>query len=110
MKIPFNEKEMEVVAQMPAFGGGTIPVFNYPISTTELAKRTFCDKEALWILNGSETGFFCPSVIPDHVARGFVFEAVPTPREKFGRQGYVRPELEVHRCGRRLHERGQALR
>ena len=29
MKIPFNEKEMEVVAQMPAFGGGTIPVFNY---------------------------------------------------------------------------------
>ena len=84
MKIPFNEKEMEVVAQMPAFGGGTIPVFNYPISTTELAKRTFCDKEALWILNGSETGFFCPSVIPDHVARGFVFEAVPTPREKFG--------------------------
>ena len=84
MKIPFSEKEMEVVAQVPAFGGGTIPVFNYPISTTELVKRTFIDKEALWILNGSETGFFCPSVIPDHVARGFVFEAVPTPREKFG--------------------------
>ena len=84
MKIPFNEKEMEVVAQIPAFGGGTIPVFNYPVDTFELCKRTFIDKDPLWILNGSETGFFCPSVIPDHVARGFCFEAVPTPREKFG--------------------------
>ena len=84
MKIPFNEKEMEIVEQRPAFGGGTIPIFNYPISTTELVKRTYIDKESLWILNGAETGFFCPSVIPDDVARGFVFEAVPTPREKFG--------------------------
>ena len=81
MKIPFNEKEMEVVAQMPAFGGGTIPVFNYPISTTELAKRTFCDKEALWILNGSETGFFCPSVIPDHVPAASFLRRSPLPEK-----------------------------
>lgn len=84
MKIPFREDEMKVVAEIPAFGGGTIPIFNYPIDLFELCKRTYLDKDPQWILNGTEVGFFCPSVIPDHVARGFCFEGFPTPREKFG--------------------------
>jgi len=84
MKIPFNEKELNVVARVPSFGGGTIPIYDYPISTFELAKKNLLEHDPQWIMNGSEIGFFCPSVIPDHVARGFCFEAFPTPREKFG--------------------------
>lgn len=84
MKIPFNEKEMQVVAEVPSFGGGTLKIYNTPIDNFELAKRTYIDKDPLWIPAGTEFGFFCPSVIPDHVARGFCFEAFPTPREKFG--------------------------
>ena len=84
MKIPFNEKELEVVATVPGFGGSTVEILNYPINNFELLKHNFVDKNPQWITSGSEAGFFCPSVIPDHVARGFCFEAFPTPREKFG--------------------------
>ena len=85
MKIPFNEKELKVVREIPnPFGGPSTPVFDQPIDDFELVKRTFVDHDPQWILQGYETGFFSPSVIPDHVARGFCFEGFETPREKFG--------------------------
>jgi len=85
MKIPFNEKELEVAYEIPGFmGGPATPVFSHPISLFDAVKKTYVDHDPQWIFQGYETGFFCPSVIPDHVARGFCFEAVPTPREKFG--------------------------
>ena len=85
MKIPFNEKELQVVGEIPNFFGGPgTPIYNYPMDMFELVKKTYVEHDPQWMLAGSETGFFCPSVIPDHVARGFCFEAVPTPREQFG--------------------------
>ena len=85
MKIPFSEKELEVQYEIPnMFGGPATPVFSHPISLFDAVKANLVDHDPVWIFQGYETGFFCPSVIPDHVARGFCFEAVPTPREKFG--------------------------
>lgn len=85
MKIPFNEKELEVQYEIPnMFGGPATPVFSHPISLFDAVKANLVDHDPVWIFQGYETGFFCPAVIPDHVARGFCFEAVPTPREKFG--------------------------
>ena len=79
----FNEKEYEVVGhimrrQKPQ------PVFNFPITMREQALRTYRDHDPWWVMTNVELNTFTPSVIPDHGARGFVFEAEPYPREKFG--------------------------
>jgi len=85
MKIPFNEKELEVAYEIPGMWGGPgTPVYSYPANLYDIAKNTYVDKEATWILTGSEVGMFCPAVIPDNIARGLVIDAVPVPREKFG--------------------------
>lgn len=82
--IPFNEKEMEVVEKRKIFGNVEINIYNYPVTTREAVVSSYVDKEPLWIFSGAESSFFCPSVIPDHVARGLVVEGVPLPRERFG--------------------------
>ena len=80
----FDPKELKVVAMEPTFMGGEVPVYDTPISLKEGAVAAFRDKNPWWIMLGNEQNTFCPSVIPDHGARGFCFEAVPYPREKFG--------------------------
>jgi len=42
------------------------------------------DRVPRWMPLSSDQLLFCPSVIPDHGARGFVFEAQAYPRERFG--------------------------
>ena len=85
MKIPFSEKEMEIAYEIPgAWGGPSTPVYSYPANLFDVVKNTYMDKEGTWIFNGTETGMFCPAVIPDNVARGLVIDAVPVPREQFG--------------------------
>ncbi len=80
----FDEKELKVVQEVPGFGGVTLPVYDFPISLRESAVATFRDKDPWWVQTGIEQNLFTPSVIPDNGARGFVFEAQPYPREKFG--------------------------
>ena len=84
MKPAFNEKELTVIRTEPSFFGAPVPVYDTPVSLKEGAIAAYRDKNPLWIQTGVEQNTFCPAVIPDHVARGFCFEAVPTPREKFG--------------------------
>lgn len=84
MKIPFSEQEMEVQRIIPARKGSPIPVYSFPLGPQELNKRTFLDKDAQWILIGSEFTSFTPSILPDNIARGFVKEAVPFSRDNFG--------------------------
>ena len=85
MKIPFDAKELEIAYELPnPRGGASTPVFSHPISLFDAVKANLVDHDPIWMFQGYEAGIFCPSVIPDHVARGFCFEAFPTPREKFG--------------------------
>ncbi len=83
-KIPFDEKELKVVAEIPAFGGGTTPLYDVPVSRREAVNAVYKDKQPIWMLAGGEQNIFTPALIPDNGARGFVFEGVPYPREKFG--------------------------
>ncbi len=80
----FDEKELRVIRREKNFMGGEILIYNTPISLKEGFISAMRDKNPWWIPNGSEQVLFCPSVIPDHIARGFCFEAVPVPREQFG--------------------------
>ena len=41
MPIPFDEKELEVVAEIPGFGGTKTPVYNTPVTNREAYKSMF---------------------------------------------------------------------
>jgi len=85
-KIPFDEKELNVAYEIPNFmdpnAPGT-PVYTYPAPEIEAVKALY-NGNPIWALSGTESGFFSPAVIPDDIARGFVFEATKIPVEQFG--------------------------
>jgi len=81
----FEEKELKVVKEFKSFFGTGIPVFDYPVGIGEASVACWRDKKPWWLPTDVETQTFCPSVIADNTARGFVFEGgEPYPREKFG--------------------------
>jgi len=73
-KIPFDSKELKIVAEIPNFLGATDPVYDFPVSMKENYLRTM-QNEPVWESLGNESGLFCPAVVPDNIARAFVFEA-----------------------------------
>ena len=110
MKPAFNEKELTVIRTEPSFFGDPVPVYNTPVSLKEGAVSAYRDKNPMWVQTGVEQNTFCPSVIPDHVARGFCFEAVPTPREKFGGKDMFGIEWEyIDVAGGSMVKPGQPL-
>ena len=44
----------------------------------------FTNKEYEWIPTTADEKYFYPEMIPENVARGFVIQQKPFPREKFG--------------------------
>ncbi|MBR6114685.1 MAG: methyltransferase [Oscillospiraceae bacterium] len=74
---PFDPKELEIKRRAMSFDPtkpGTA-LFDFPVSEREALLSLYNKGEAVWMPYGVETGLFCPSVIPDNIARGFVFEA-----------------------------------
>jgi len=85
-KYPFDELEMEIVERVPNRArpeDAGKPVYHYPVSAKE-AIFSLYRKQGLWMPNTSEIGIFCPAVIPDDIARGFVFEELKMPIEEYG--------------------------
>lgn len=81
----FDEKELKVVATEPDFFGSQNPIYDFPVSRRENFVAAIKDKKPYWEITDIDQNTFTPSVIPDNVARGFVFEGGdPLPREKFG--------------------------
>ncbi len=75
MSIPkFDPKELKVVREQPAFGGESVPIFDYPVSQKE-AFRALLERRPVWEISYLEQQMFCPRVNPDNIARSFVFEA-----------------------------------
>ncbi len=73
MAVPmFDPKEITEAKRM-TFGGRTTVMFNYPCSQREGILATY-RREPYWMIN-SFNNMFSPMVIPDNIARGFVFEA-----------------------------------
>lgn len=84
--IPFDAKEMEIASRGFSFDP-TVPgpaIFSFPMSEKEAYESLIMKKDPIWMPYGVETGFFCPQVIPDNKARGFVFEKNMIPPEEFG--------------------------
>ncbi len=81
MSIPFDPKELEIAKRAPSFRAGQPgkPLFTFPVSEREAMLSLFRGGEAVWMPYGVETSLFCPHIIPDNIARGFVFEATPWP-------------------------------
>ena len=79
-KIPFDEKELKVVAEAPNFFGGINPVYDFPVSAREGYERFYRDNDPIWMPTDVESTTLCPSIIPDNIARAFVFEAEPWPQ------------------------------
>ena len=84
MPIPFDEKELEVVAEIPGFGGAVTPVYNTPVTPREAYKSMFLKHEPVWLPLGGETRLFCPEMWPDNVARGFVIQGTPVDPATYG--------------------------
>jgi hypothetical protein len=75
---PFDEKELEVVGEMPA--NALMPVtaeFNYPVTPREAYEATILRRQPIWQLVNTEDRIFTPRIIPDNVARGLVSEHRP---------------------------------
>jgi hypothetical protein len=76
-------RELEVVGRAPAIFGEPIAVYNYPAAPVQAYKAMF-DRRPIWQIAGGETGMFNPKIIPDNIARAFVFEAETVPPEESG--------------------------
>ena len=83
-KIPFDEKELKKIDEIPGRAGRpSIPVFDFPVSPKEAYLAVY-EKNPIWFPIGSETIMFSPQVIPDNISRGFVVEKNTMPVENYG--------------------------
>lgn len=85
MNPKFDEKELNVVAEMPGFFPGMpgTPLYDFPVTRRE-NYIAMMKKDPIWQVTNIESGIFTPQVYPDNVARAFVIEANPLAPEKFG--------------------------
>jgi len=51
-----------------------IPILSFPCTPKEAVKAMY-RRESVWLPYGVESGIFCPEIIPDNIARGFVVAA-----------------------------------
>ncbi len=85
MTVPeFNPLELEVVKVIPASKFmPEMKVYNYPVTERE-AYIGALNKKAVWQVTSMDSRFFTPRIIPDNIARSFVFEANPFDPETGG--------------------------
>ena len=86
MAVPkFDPKEMEVIKEIPAWNFmPAIKIYKHPVSDKE-AVSGLLRKEAVWQISSMvESRLFSPRVIPDAIARSFVFEGTPFDPNKGG--------------------------
>ncbi len=73
-KIPFNESEIEVIKEVEARGAIT-RFYNRPITEKQNMRLLYTEDHPMWIPAGRASNLnFAPGVIPDNVARAFVFD------------------------------------
>ena len=79
MAIPkFDPKELVVASETPSRmpGGPTTPIYSFPVTPKE-AVCAMMRREPVWQITGIESKLFTPRLLPDNVARAFVFEEEP---------------------------------
>ena len=82
-KIPFSESELKVVKEIPGRGGLVTREYDRPITDKENLRMLYEEDHPLWACGGrSGAQTFCPSLIPDNVARHFVYDGTTADRMK----------------------------
>ena len=86
MPVPkFDPSEMNIVKVIPASPFmPAINIYNRPVSDRESVRGLLKREAVCHISYMMETRLFCPRVVPDNVARSFVFEATPFDPNKGG--------------------------
>lgn len=79
----FDPKELEVKGQTFTMNGPA-PIYSFPVSMREGYIAAVRDRKPIWEITGIETMIFTPRIIPDNVARGFVYEGAPFDAVKYG--------------------------
>jgi len=77
MDLPkFEEKELNVVGEIPAYfpGAPGTPLYDFPLPRSEGILQLY-RRQPVWEVTTVESGFFTPRIYPDNVARSFVFDA-----------------------------------
>ena len=73
----FDPGELKITGEIPGrFGRAAIPLYNFPMTPRE-AMISLYNKVPVWQPVGFETKVFTPKLLPDNVARAFVFEDEP---------------------------------
>jgi len=73
-KIPFDEHEIEVIKEVEARGAIT-RFYDRPITEKENMRMLYYEDHPLWIPAGRASNVnFAPAVIPDNIARAFVYD------------------------------------
>lgn len=85
MSIPaFNLSELKVVSEVPSyFRGPATPLYDFPVTPKE-AYASMLARKPVWQPTSIETRLFAPRILPDNIARGFVFDALPFDPMKSG--------------------------
>lgn len=84
MNHPFHKNELVItdhIQDWPDYP--PVPVFQTPVPLRQ-GFRSIFEKKPLWVPTIADFQYFCPSVLPDVVARGAVQEGTIFPEEKFG--------------------------
>ncbi|MGI6577091.1 MAG: uroporphyrinogen decarboxylase family protein [Eubacteriales bacterium] len=79
-RISFDrERELQIVGEYKSLFPGVpgLPKLNTPITPRENLKLLFEGKRPLWMPSSNDYFTLIPRIIPDNVARGFVFDADP---------------------------------
>ena len=81
--IPFDPSEI-INPDIQDSPRGPVINYHYPVSRKEGYRAFFVDHDPIWQVTNVESNIFCPSIVPDNVARGFVIEGKPYDRAKYG--------------------------
>ena len=76
-KVPFNEKELEVVGKFALRHGSEINKYNTPVTQKENLLRALRKEEPLWTPISDSIQTFRPRIMPDNVVCGLVTDGEP---------------------------------
>lgn len=95
-RVPFHEKELQVLGEWPGMGPGApgTPIFDTPITARENITAFLQGKNSLWMPSFQEFKVFMPSILPENPARGMIKEAKPFPFHLLGGKDYFGVEWE----------------
>ena len=95
-KEKFTMDELDIIGTAPSMFPGMpgAPIYNRPITAKENRDLLFSGKRPMWIPTTGDVKMFCPKIIPDNVARGFIIEAERADPSTYGGKDFFGIEWE----------------